>query len=223
MKKITPEHFSVHGLQYKTNNCCESLHATMKRNLPSHPGFYRFLECLVQQIIIPAEIDILQVDAGINPRQKMSAKKLTQLATLATNEEKLASGEWTSANLLEASCLLYKKLTKLKICEEAIVDAIDSQGLSDVEDYVDSSEEDDTVEEEQVEAMDLDTTVDRAQKKCIVCKERPQDTVLIPCHHQCICSTCAAILQVENDPEDPKCPALACGFKFTAVIYINRT
>jgi hypothetical protein len=219
MKKITPGHFSVHGLRYKTNNCCESLHATMKRNLPAHPGFYCFLECLVQQIIIPAEIDILQVDAGINPKQKMSTKKLNQLATLATNEEKLATGEWTSAHLLEASCLLYKKLTKLKIDEEERVDAIDSQGLSDLEDYIDSSEDD--TEEGEGQAMEIDTTEQPANQKCIVCKERPQDTVLMPCHHQCICSTCAAILQVENAPEDPACPALSCAFNFTSVIYIN--
>ena len=71
------------------------------------------------------------------------------------------------------------------------------------------------------QAMEVVTPEKQANQKCIVCKEQPQDTVLIPCHHQCICTTCAAILQVENAPEDPPCQALSCGFKFTSVLYIN--
>jgi len=33
------------------------------------------------------------------------------------------------------------------------------------------------------------------QLDCTVCMDRPRDTLLVPCHHMCLCASCANILQ----------------------------
>ena len=50
MMQKTPEVFSVHGLRHRTNNVSESIHSKMNKTMTAHPGFWRFLEELNENV-----------------------------------------------------------------------------------------------------------------------------------------------------------------------------
>lgn len=41
---------------------------------------------------------------------------------------------------------------------------------------------------------------------CIICVERPRDTLLLPCRHLCLCSTCWDVIDAESTEADRCCP-----------------
>ncbi|XP_065656803.1 uncharacterized protein LOC136082213 [Hydra vulgaris] len=69
MTTQTPAFFSVHGLQFRTNNVSEALHSKMSRCMAAHPSFWRFLDNIYHQIILNAELELNQSQIGHQSRR----------------------------------------------------------------------------------------------------------------------------------------------------------
>lgn len=54
------------------------------------------------------------------------------------------------------------------------------------------------------------------QNECVVCMDSARDTLLVPCHHLCVCSTCADTLKQDQG----FCPV--CRQNFTGVIRVYQ-
>lgn len=74
-RQIRPERISVFGLQHRTNNNMESLHKTMKKNLPTKPNFPRFIERIKKKIFEPQNQLLTARDAGENIQPKVTTKQ----------------------------------------------------------------------------------------------------------------------------------------------------
>ncbi|XP_065679020.1 uncharacterized protein LOC124814962 [Hydra vulgaris] len=43
-----------------------------------------------------------------------------------------------------------------------------------------------------------------AAEPCCICMASPKDTILLPCGHVCVCSTCAALLEAQGIDDEPE-------------------
>ena len=43
-----------------------------------------------------------------------------------------------------------------------------------------------------------------AAEPCCICMASPKDTILLPCGHVCVCSTCAALLEAQGIDGEPE-------------------
>ena len=201
MNQVTPEVFSVFGKRWKTNNSCESLHSRMGTSMPKHPTFFRFLESLVENVIEPTERDILQIDAGNNPRISMSNQKLEQLAKLAQNEVELSTGKWTATHFLEVSAHSLKKYKKPTAAELERIEIIEVDLLAEA-DFQERMDEEGEQQQQDEQAIPPPLP----QHICTVCQDEPKNALFMPCKHFCMCQTCASILEIEAVPDCPLCP-----------------
>ena len=87
--------FPMFGLHHGTNNSVESLHSQMQRSMSTHPSLWRFLEELINIVIVPTKVVVKQINKGHNPREPMRRARLLRAELQNSYEDKLTNNEWT--------------------------------------------------------------------------------------------------------------------------------
>ena len=95
MVQKTPSGFTTFGLRHRTNNSVESLHSQMQRSMSTHPSLWRFLEELVNNVIVPTEVVVKQINEGHTPREPMRRARQLRAERQTLYEEKLSTNQWT--------------------------------------------------------------------------------------------------------------------------------
>ncbi len=91
MLRIRPERFSTYGLHHRTNNPCESIHASMKRLIPVHGRIFKFVENLHKHVFLPQLALVQQIESGLNPIRPKRTKQQKVEQTVAKLEAKYLS------------------------------------------------------------------------------------------------------------------------------------
>ncbi|XP_065677294.1 uncharacterized protein LOC136092698 [Hydra vulgaris] len=183
MTTQTPAFFSVHGLQFRTNNVSESLHSKMNRCMAAHPSFWRFLDDIYHQIIVNAELDLNQLQNGHQPRRGQRRERVRSFERLQSYEEKLSTGEWTPTKFLEASAFYFNDIK------------LTSEG--DTEQEQDENPQE-NVQDHQQETRPMETL-------CKICLALPLEVVVLPCRHFCMCLQCSDNLANGGNKRCPIC------------------
>ncbi|XP_065683470.1 uncharacterized protein LOC136096235 [Hydra vulgaris] len=196
----TPNHFSVFGLKHRTNNVSESLHSKMSRNMTSHTGFWRFLDQLVHQIILPTEVEVRQMENGENPRPAPRRDRQKTAEKLNLYECRLNSGEWTPTKFLDSCAHLFSDL-KMPL-DENVQELVETEliGLNAFQ----------TI-------SNIDPTEPSDESKCKVCYVNRLEVLILPCRHFSLCHRCKEILSLNNDKRCPICRADIA--EFVSVFY----
>ncbi|CAG0918881.1 unnamed protein product [Notodromas monacha] len=192
IRRVTPKVFSVFGLNHKTNNYAESLHARLNRDFKSkHPGFWRFMELYEQLVINEVTADLAVIHQGRLPRRIRPAD--LQKVSIRKYEEQLVNGILSPLQYFEKTNRFFKGLKAKKVLIKN-----GNAPVSAGEEGNDSSEESAYDETWQLEAVfepdqpegaqgmiqaAVSQTHNNDELICVICMERYRDCFLWPCRH----------------------------------------
>nr|XP_047134472.1 uncharacterized protein LOC124812224 [Hydra vulgaris] len=220
---IGPQLISTYGLAHKTNNVCESLHKKMSLKLAKASTIWRFLSDLRMFVIEPAKIDVLQLDNNIRIRRNIKLSNQVAARTVKNQEERLANGEITPIQHLH---FMAHRVPTPVLPNDPDQDEADAELAAEMatDGYADDEDGDDEVFDEHGDddaflaaagpqadgqqqpghAAAGPTAAGPAAEPCCICMASPKDTILLPCGHVCVCSTCAALLEAQGLDDEPE-------------------
>nr|XP_047123789.1 uncharacterized protein LOC124806723 [Hydra vulgaris] len=165
-------------------------------------------------VIEPAKIDVLQLDNNIRIRRNIKLSNQVAARTVKNKKERLANGEITPIQHLH---FMAHRVPTPVLPNDPDQDEADAEMAADG--YADDEDGDDEVFDEhgdddaflaaagpQADGQQQPghAAAGPAAEPCCICMASPKDTILLPCGHVCVCSTCAALLEAQGLDDEPE-------------------
>jgi len=123
MKKITPERFSVFGLNHKTNNNAEALNRRLKDKMGDrHRSLWAFMSGYKEHVVDYTNRELRNMSNNVNPRR--DTKYYATIAKIQAYEASLTAGEIDAEVFLGCVSTIFKSLPTENANAESELDDI---------------------------------------------------------------------------------------------------